>query len=151
VVRILAISLTILASVAGCKKPGTTQNAGVQFPVRVSGEGDAQALTKTGTLQTGDGQRLMFDLQREPSAASIQLWACWDMPDPTTPLGKAVCTDDAAKSFEVTARFVDLICRTSPDFGVVRATADIDPGCASYEIYSYAFEPSGALQVIGNK
>lgn len=146
-------TLSALTALTGCK--GTRANAantGIQFPVRVGGDGDAVVMSKAGTIKIGDGQRLMFDLQREPLIGSMGLWACWDQPSPSTPLGKAVCVDDPTKSFEVTANFVDLLCRSNPEYGVVRATADIEPvGCSSFTVFAYAFEPRGGLQVIGNK
>ncbi len=149
----LALTLISALSLTACKGSRVnTANGGVLFPVRVGGDGDATVMSKVGMLKPGDGQRLMFDLQREPSMASVNLWACWDMPAPSTPLGQAVCGDDSSKTFEVTANYVDLLCRTNPEFGLVRATADVEPaGCSSYEVFAYAFEPSGGLQVIGNK
>ena len=68
-----------------------------------------------------------------------------------TPLGQLRCADDG-KAIEVTASNVDFLCRTNPDYGVMHATADAElDGCSQYEIYSYAFEPTGVLEVVGHK
>lgn len=156
-------SLRALVMIAGvllsgmplaCKQAGGSSGGnGVQFPVRIGDENDATASRKTGALKAGDGQRFAFDLQREPLLGSAGLWACWDIPAPSTPLGRAVCAGDAAKSFEVTATYVDLLCRTNPDFGVIRATTEVEPAAcpAGYEVFTYAFEPSGGLELLGNR
>ncbi len=156
-------SLRALVMIAGvllsgmplaCKKAGgSSGGSGVQFPVRIGEEGDAAAATKTGALKVGDGQRFAFDLQREPLLGSAGLWACWDIPAPTTPLGRAVCGADASKSFEVTATYVDLLCRTNPDFGVIRATTEVEAAACpgGYEVFTYAFVPAGGLELLGNK
>lgn len=154
--RIFACLAFLLATGLGlsaCKSSRANAKGGVLFPARVTGAGEEDiGSSAVGTMKMGDGQRLVFDLQRTPIANGINLWACWDMPSPATPLGRAVCVDNPAKNFEVTANYVDLLCRTSPDFGVASATADVDwSGCAAYKIFAYAFESGSALQVIGNK
>ena len=151
----VALTIALMAAaISSCKQAGAASGStGANFPVRVaSGSGDATVLTKVGTVKSGDGQRLSFDLQRDPPLGTSNIFACWELPAPSTPLGRAVCIDDASKGFEIAATNVDFLCRTNPEFGVMHATTEPDfTPCAQYDVFTYAFEPNGVLEVVVRK
>lgn len=148
----VALIFTAVVAISGCKKKKSTPNGrpGVEFPVRAAGggEGDASFLVKVGTVIPGDGQILRLNLDRLPPPGAVNPLACWDVPPPEQALGNAVCLGDAEKGFEITAAHVEFVCSSNPGFGTLapRITPPFT-GCATYEVYSYQFEPHLALSL----
>ena len=151
----LVVSLSFAACLtlaAGCKERDQDDglaNAGA-LPQPTGSSGDATSYTLIGTLGTGGGSRLVLDLSRQPAPGSANLWSCWPVPPSTFSLGRAVCAADTTNVVELTAANADILCSTAPGAQTTPAATPVPlTSCASYQVYSYAFDPPFLLQ-IGN-
>jgi hypothetical protein len=104
-----------------------------------------------GVIKPGDKQALQMDLQRTPPEGSVNIFACWDHPNPDLAVGRAICVDDQ-HVIELKAANVQFVCRTNHEYGVVPAQTALELGsCSQYKVYAYQFEPAIALELAAAK